>query len=119
MPTNRSYWRKYAKAWAGIKIRWGLTADSSEIAVLRQILRSSAQLPNQAPEANCTSTGKASTKKKQSVFTQTSGGAYQCGAKRYCKQMNSCDEAMYHLNQCGRKSLDHDKDGVPCEKLCK
>ena len=33
--------------------------------------------------------------------------------------MSSCEEAMFHLNQCGRKSLDRDKDGVPCEKICK
>ena len=43
---------QYAKAWAGIKIRWNLTADRDEIAVLRQLLGVNAQLPNQAPEAN-------------------------------------------------------------------
>jgi len=42
----------------------------------------------------------------------------QCDAKRYCKEMNSCDEAMFYLNQCGLSKLDGDDDGVPCEKLC-
>lgn len=41
-----------------------------------------------------------------------------CGAKRYCKEMNSCDEAKFYLNQCGLSRLDGDGDGVPCEKLC-
>ena len=119
MPPDRSYWRQYAEAWAGIKIRWGLTADSSEISALRKVLGPSAQLPEEAPERNCSTVVRSSTKKKKELSIQSSGGAYQCGAKRYCKEMDSCEEAMFHLNQCGRKSLDRDKDGVPCEKICK
>lgn len=42
----------------------------------------------------------------------------QCGAKHYCKEMHSCDEAKFYLNQCGLSRLDGDGDGVPCEKLC-
>lgn len=41
-----------------------------------------------------------------------------CGAKRYCGQMTSCEEARYYLTQCGVSSLDRDGDGVPCEALC-
>jgi endonuclease YncB( thermonuclease family) len=44
---------------------------------------------------------------------------FQCGAKTYCREMVSCDEAMFHLNQCGLSRLDGDSDGVPCEKLCR
>ena len=66
---------------------------------------------------NCSGSGSASN--KQSASSQTSGRSFECGAKRYCKHMNSCEEAMFHLTQCGRKSLDRDKDGVPCEKICK
>ncbi|NPB06677.1 MAG: excalibur calcium-binding domain-containing protein [Aquificae bacterium] len=29
--------------------------------------------------------------------------------------MTSCEEALYYLKVCGRKRLDADKDGVPCE----
>ena len=117
LPPDKSYWREYARAWTGIKVRWGLTADSDEISVLRQLLGNSAKLPDQAPEANCSGTSSKGSKK--SISTQSSGGSYQCGEKRYCKHMSSCEEAMFHLNQCGRKSLDRDKDGVPCEKICK
>ncbi|WP_370295487.1 thermonuclease family protein [Pseudomonas benzenivorans] len=41
-----------------------------------------------------------------------------CGAKRYCTQMSSCEEAKFHLKSCGLNSLDRDGDGVPCENLC-
>jgi endonuclease YncB( thermonuclease family) len=44
---------------------------------------------------------------------------FQCGTKTYCREMNSCEEAMYHLNRCGLSRLDGDSDGVPCEKICR
>ena len=47
-----------------------------------------------------------------------SSSTYQCGAKRYCKQMASCAEAKYHLTQCGMGGLDRDGDGKPCENVC-
>jgi endonuclease YncB( thermonuclease family) len=43
----------------------------------------------------------------------------QCGTKRYCREMTSCEEAKFYLRQCGRSSLDGDKDGVPCESICR
>ena len=76
-------------------------------------------MPEEAPEANCNTVGRSSSKKKKELSIQSSEGAFHCGTKRYCKHMESCEEAMFHLNQCGTKSLDRDKDGVPCEKICK
>ena len=118
LPPNRSYWGEYAYAWTGVKIRWELTADMQEISVLRQLLGSNVQLPELSPEANCSATKSTKSNKIRTKST-TTGGLYQCGEKRYCKQMNSCEEAMFHLTQCGRKSQDRDKDGIPCEKICK
>lgn len=49
------------------------------------------------------------------------GGAnssWSCGAKTKCGQMDSCEEAQFYLEQCGVRSLDRDKDGIPCESLC-
>ena len=43
---------------------------------------------------------------------------FSCGEKNRCSQMTSCDEANYHLNQCGLGRLDGDGDGVPCESIC-
>ena len=45
--------------------------------------------------------------------------AVRCGAKRYCSQMTSCVEARAYLRQCGLRRLDRDRDGIPCEKLCR
>ena len=44
---------------------------------------------------------------------------FNCGTKRYCKEMASCEEARYYLEHCGLSGLDGDGDGVPCEALCK
>jgi endonuclease YncB( thermonuclease family) len=43
---------------------------------------------------------------------------FTCGTKRYCKEMVSCEEAEFYLNECGLTRLDGDKDGIPCESLC-
>jgi len=49
---------------------------------------------------------------------ETSDSKFSCSPKKTCGQMSSCEEAYYHLNVCGNKSLDRDKDGVPCESIC-
>jgi len=46
-------------------------------------------------------------------------GNFSCGSKRYCKDMSTCEEAKFYLNECGLSKLDRDGDGVPCEVLCK
>lgn len=42
----------------------------------------------------------------------------RCGEKRFCKEMSSCEEVRYYLNECGVKGLDGDSDGRPCESVC-
>ena len=42
----------------------------------------------------------------------------ECGKKRRCSQMTSCDEAHFYLTRCGIKPLDANRDGEPCEELC-
>jgi deoxyribonuclease-1 len=44
---------------------------------------------------------------------------FSCGNKRYCKDMSTCEEAKFYLNECGLSKLDKDGDGVPCEALCR
>ena len=51
--------------------------------------------------------------------TPTTQTGFSCGAKRYCREMMSCAEARFHLQQCGLSRLDGDHDGVPCESLCR
>ena len=43
----------------------------------------------------------------------------ECGTKRYCREMASCEEALAFLRQCGLGTIDGDKDGMPCEALCR
>lgn len=49
----------------------------------------------------------------------TPSDEFKCSGKRTCKQMDSCDEAKFYLSKCGVKSLDGDRDGVPCNSLCR
>ena len=44
---------------------------------------------------------------------------FSCADRKYCKEMNSCAEAKFHLNECGESRLDRDGDGVPCENVCR
>jgi hypothetical protein len=44
---------------------------------------------------------------------------FTCGAKRFCRQMVSWNEAKFHLHTCGLARLDGDSDGMPCESLCR
>ena len=44
---------------------------------------------------------------------------FQCGSKRFCREMTSCEEAKFYLRDCGLSRLDGDKDGVPCESTCR
>ena len=46
-----------------------------------------------------------------------SARAFDC-ARKYCKRMSSCAEAHHKYSVCNYKSLDRDKDGIPCENLC-
>jgi len=92
----------------------GVTADAKEIVALRQLLGSQAQLPRQAPEMNCS--GQAATIVPK---LPAAGVTVTCGSKRYCKEMTSCSEARAFLTQCGLSRLDRDKDGIPCESLCR
>jgi endonuclease YncB( thermonuclease family) len=41
------------------------------------------------------------------------------GAKRTCKEMTSCAEARHYLSDCGIRTLDANRNGIPCESLCK
>ena len=50
---------------------------------------------------------------------ETSGDAYKCGQKYSCKEMKSCREARFFLNTCRVGAIDRDKDGMPCESLCR
>ena len=48
-----------------------------------------------------------------------SARSYSCDPRKTCKAINSCDEAVWYLQNCGwGGKLDRDGDGVPCESIC-
>lgn len=38
--------------------------------------------------------------------------------RKTCGKMESCEEALYQLNECDNGRLDANNDGVPCESIC-
>ena len=96
-----------------VKLKWGLTADRRELMALRELIGNQVELPREAPEMNCAAIGQSSQLTLPSADLKV-----VCGSKRYCRQMDSCEEARAFLYQCGLSRLDGDKDGVPCEVLC-
>ena len=113
LPPKKSYQIEYARAWVGVKLNWRLTADRLELTALRKLLGNQVELPREAPEMNCIAIGQSS-----QLTLPSAGFKVVCGSKRYCRQMNSCEEARAFLSKCGLSRLDGDKDGVPCEVLC-
>lgn len=53
------------------------------------------------------------------VLPGAASGTLDCSSmiKKTCSQMVSCEEAKMQL-ACGNTRLDGDKDGVPCESIC-
>lgn len=47
------------------------------------------------------------------------GPSFSCNTRKSCTQIDNCAEAQYQLKDCGNTRLDQDKDGVPCENLCR
>ena len=113
LPPNQVCQAEYTRAWVGVKLKWGLTADRRELVALRKFLGNQVELPRDVPEMNCTAIGQSS-----QLTLPSAGSRAVCGSKRYCRQMNSCEEAIAFLSQSGLSRLDGDKDGVPCEVLC-
>lgn len=62
----------------------------------------------------------ASQRQTQSSILMAShdAGSKSCGSKHLCREMDSCQEAVHYLNDCGVSRLDGDSDGTPCEKIC-
>ena len=43
----------------------------------------------------------------------------ECKNKTTCREMQSCVEAKFYLKNCGLTRIDGDRDGIPCESLCR
>ena len=57
--------------------------------------------------------------RKEPTKSFSGGGVFECGKKKYCSQMTSCEEVMFYFRECGLTRLDGNNDGEPCESICK
>ena len=53
------------------------------------------------------------------LVSQPAVNSFICHGRVKCSELKSCEEARFQLNKCGQKHLDGDKDGMPCNRLCK
>ncbi len=58
------------------------------------------------------------TVKSVKVVKSDGDSSFSCGGKNVCRDMDSCEEAYFYLEQCGLRKLDRDHDGIPCESIC-
>lgn len=58
-------------------------------------------------------------KRSTQATIETAVGKFSCDVGKTCKQMASCEEARFYLTECGVNRLDRDKDGIPCESICR
>jgi endonuclease YncB( thermonuclease family) len=56
---------------------------------------------------------------QRNATVNETAASFQCGSKRYCREMTSCEEAKFYLQTCGLSRLDGDRNGVPCNSLCR
>lgn len=47
------------------------------------------------------------------------GGSFSCDAHKRCSEISSCEEARFQQKECGNQLLDGNRDGVPCDSLCR
>jgi micrococcal nuclease len=55
----------------------------------------------------------------QPVPSVTSKGGFTCSVIKSCRQMSGCAEARFQLQKCQNPRIDGDRDGVPCEAICR
>jgi len=109
-PPNTKYQEEIAKAEEeAIKNKAGCKWREEEVKTQTETVTPPPSTTPTAPVPVTTST--------QPSTPSTTG--FTCGSKKTCGQMTSCAEAKFYLNNCGVSSLDRDKDGIPCEDLCK
>lgn len=52
----------------------------------------------------------------EGVATAPPADDFHCEGKQHCREMSSCAEARYYLENCPNTAMDGDGDGIPCER---
>lgn len=84
-----------------------------------QSLFKEAQKEAQENKRGLWSDGACSISEQKPTQSNSTTGNYTCDCSKLCSQISTCDEAYYQLNSCGCSKRDSDRDGIPCESLCK
>lgn len=82
------------------------------------LARTEAQMPK-TPPPNSPSLGLLAPAKIESPADSSPSPDFTCAGKRRCAEMISCDEAKFYLKSCGQFQLDKDRDGIPCNSICR
>ena len=77
------------------------------------------RLPGEGKASSRTPTKAPVTRQSAPAASQPAASPATCGTKTKCGQMTDCAEARFFLEQCGVRRLDGDRDGVPCERICR
>lgn len=104
--TRFNAWEKYARE-NNLGL-WGSCQLSPTPTIIKKIIAPTSSNTYIPPVQNYTA-----------PVQQNSNGSYACDCSKSCTAISSCDEAYYQLNTCGCSARDGDKDGIPCESLCK
>lgn len=62
---------------------------------------------------------RACTKREKATEQAEKKMIFKCGNKSTCEEMANCKEAKIYFEKCRLSELDKNKDGIPCEQLCK
>ena len=121
-PANQDSWCAYADGWVRTKVKWGLTATTSERDALGRMLDTcglaGAVWPRSQGSPMVQPSGGAAPAPSASP-TPTAPAAPAAGTQPYyanCAAARAAGVAPIHLGEPGyRTALDGDKDGVACE----
>lgn len=50
---------------------------------------------------------------------QSAQNGFNCSVIKSCVQMSGCEEARFQLQTCRNPRIDGDRDGIPCEAICR
>lgn len=116
LPPNQDYHTTYIQKWIEVKNLFELTADSLELLAIYDVLvQDSLVGQGEVPPLGHIMLCELETDPQMIdplVIDEN------CGDKSTCSQMNSCEEALFYLNNCGLSGLDGNDDGVPCQSIC-
>ncbi|HEX5285749.1 MAG TPA: thermonuclease family protein [Polaromonas sp.] len=60
-----------------------------------------------------------SSNSESSLAGGAGSSSFSCDTHKRCSEISSCEEANFQQRECGNNLLDGNRDGVPCDSLCR